>query len=117
MNGFWNLFAVAAAAGITTVALRVFPFVVLGRGGRRPKIIEYLGRVLTPASILMLVVYCLGGYYKNGLPPNTVRALAPAIATVFVIFMQWTVRKSLLSVFAGTILYMFLVQYCSTLGY
>ena len=47
------------AVALTTFATRVTPFLVFPKGKEIPETIQYLGKVLTPAVIGMLVVYCL----------------------------------------------------------
>ena len=74
--------------------------------GARPKIVLYLGRVLPPAIIAMLVVYCLKGVSfasPAGWAPQLISAAAVAALHV------WK-HNNLLSIFGGTILYMVLVQ-------
>ena len=47
------------AVALTTFATRVVPFLIFPMGKEIPDVVQYLGRVLTPAVIGMLVVYCL----------------------------------------------------------
>ena len=47
------------AVALTTFGTRVFPFLLFPEGKEIPPVIQYLGKVLTPAVIGMLVVYCL----------------------------------------------------------
>ena len=79
------------AVALTTFATRVTPFLVFPKGKEIPETIQYLGKVLTPAVIGMLVVYCL---------KSTPVREAPHV---------WK-RNNLLSIGAGTVLYMFLIQ-------
>ena len=46
---------------IVTFFTRALPFLLFDRGDRPPKIVLYLGKVLPPAIIAMLIVYCLKG--------------------------------------------------------
>ncbi len=91
-------------SGAVTVMLRVLPFVAFGK--HRPEFVEYLGRVLPPAVMGMLAVYCLRGVNifggSHGLPE--------IIACVVVILLHMWKRNTLLSIAAGTGVYMFLVQ-------
>lgn len=48
-----------AAAAVATFATRVLPYIFFSGKRPVPKIIEYLGRVLPPAIIITLVVYCV----------------------------------------------------------
>ncbi|MGF6990909.1 branched-subunit amino acid transport protein AzlD [Lachnospiraceae bacterium PF1-21] len=91
---------------LTTFATRVIPFLLFPKGKEIPKIIQYLGKVLTPAIIGMLVVYCLRGTQvfsgSHGVPELIAVALTAGLHL-------WK-RNNLLSIGAGTICYMFLVQ-------
>lgn len=99
-------FLIIAVVAITTFATRALPFLVFPKGKDIPKTIEYLGKVLTPAVIGMLVIYCLKdtevAAAPHGLPE------AAAVLTVAVLHI-WK-RNNFLSIGAGTVLYMFLVQ-------
>ncbi len=89
-----------------TVLTRFLPYIAFPEGRKIPDYILYLGKVLAPAVFGLLVVYCLrnvqftGGTY--GIPEII------ALAVVVVTFL-WK-RSMLLSMAAGTILYMVLVQ-------
>ena len=89
-----------------TMLTRFLPFLLFDRGEAPPKIVLYLGRVLPPAIIAMLVVYCLKGVSfasPAGWAPQLISAAAVAALHV------WE-HNNLLSIFGGTILYMVLVQ-------
>ena len=58
----WSLIAVTA--GVTFI-LRAFPFLLFGSGTKTPSVIEYVGKVLSPAAIAMLAVYCFGCYFHE----------------------------------------------------
>ena len=97
--------AVCAAA---TMLTRFLPFLVFGsRGGKVPEVVEYLGHVLPAAIFGMLIVYCLRSVsvteYSWGLPE-----LIAGAATVGIHLWK---RSMLLSIAAGTVIYMLLVQF------
>ena len=46
---------------VVTFATRLLPFLLFDRGEEPPKAVLYLGRVLPPAIMAMLIVYCLKG--------------------------------------------------------
>ena len=103
-----DLHAVAAIAvmAVVTFLTRALPFLLFDRGEAPPKIILYLGRVLPPAVIAMLIVYCLRGVSfaaPAGWAPQLIAVLAVVVLHV------WK-KNNLLSIFGGTILYMVLVQ-------
>lgn len=92
-----------------TFALRALPFFLFGgkkTGGQPPRWVSYLGGVLPPAVIALLVVYCLRNINlfsgSHGLP----ELLCVAIAALLHL---WR-RNELLSIFGSTIIYMVLVQ-------
>lgn len=100
-----SLLIILAIAG-TTFATRVLPFLIFPKGKKIPKVIQYLGKVLTPAIIGMLVVYCLKStivfQYPYGIPQ--------LISVLTIILLHIWKRNNLLSIGAGTILYMVLIQ-------
>lgn len=102
----WTSFLIILVVALTTFATRAVPFLIFPKGKPVPKTIEYLGKVLTPAVIGMLVVYCLKDTAVIS-SPYGVPELAAVLATV--ILHVWK-RNNLLSIGVGTILYMFLVQ-------
>ena len=50
-----------AVMAFITFLTRALPFLLFDRGERAPKVVLYLGKVLPPAVIAMLIVYCLRG--------------------------------------------------------
>ena len=102
------VYAVAAIIIMAAVTFltRALPFLLFDRGGSPPRIVIYLGRVLPPAVIAMLIVYCLR---KTSFadPAGWVPAL---IASVFVVAVHLWRHNNLLSIVGGTVVYMILVQ-------
>ena len=93
-----------AAMAIVTILLRALPFLLFRK--QTPAYISYLGKVLPPAIIGMLVVYCLKDMTPS-LPPF---GLPEMIAAACVVIIQAWRRSALLSILSGTVLYMALVQ-------
>ena len=93
-----------ATMAAVTMLTRFLPFIVFRR--HTPAYVSYLGRVLPAAIIGMLVVYCLKDIslaaYPFGLPE--------LLAAACVVAMQVWRRNSLVSILAGTVVYMALVQ-------
>lgn len=108
-HGIGYLFAVTAVAGGVTFLLRAFPFLFFGNGKPSPWVL-YLGRRLSPAAIAMLTVYCLAAYARDRVPAEHCRGAAEILASFAVVGMQVWKRNPLLSILAGTALYMVLVQ-------
>lgn len=91
---------------LVTFALRAIPFLVFGRGKKVHPAVTYLGKVLPYAIIGMLVVYCL----KSTTFLQAPYGIPELIASVLVVGLHVWKRNTLLSVGAGTVCYMLLVQ-------
>ncbi len=98
--------AAIAVMAVVTFLTRALPFLLFDHGEAPPKVVLYLGKVLPPAVIAMLIVYCL-----RDLSFAATASWAPALiaAGVTVGLHLWK-HNNLLSIFGGTILYMVLVQ-------
>ena len=96
-----------AAVVAGTMVTRFLPFVLFPANKKTPPLVVFLGKMLPSAVMGMLVVYSLkdtqllSGYH--GLPEG--------IAVALTVILQATVRNLLLTIAAGTISYMLLVQY------
>lgn len=99
-------FLIILAVALTTFVTRVTPFLIFPKGKEIPDTIQYLGKVLTPAVIGMLVVYCL----KNTSVMAAPHGIPEAAAVLTVIVLHVWKRNNLLSIGGGTVLYMFLIQ-------
>lgn len=96
-------------ATAVTFGTRLLPFLIFSgrKGTQPPQWVTYLGKVLPPAVIALLVVYCLRNIDlfsgNHGLP----ELLCVAVCALLHL---WK-RNELLSIFGSTILYMVLVQF------
>ena len=95
-----------AVMAVVTFLTRALPFLLFDRGSHPPKLVLYLGRVLPPAIIAMLIVYCLRGVSFAGLESW----LPPLLSAGLVVGLHLWRHNNLLSIFGGTIFYMALVQ-------
>ena len=97
--------AVIAVTALVTWALRAFPFLIFGKRPL-PEMVHYLGKVLPPAIMTVLVIYCLRETsfieYPFGIPE--------IIASLLVIVLQLIRRNMYLSIVAGTVCYMILIR-------
>lgn len=93
-----------AAMAIVTMLLRFLPFLVFK--GKTPEYITYLGNVLPPAIIGMLVIYCL----RNTSILSAPHGLPELLAAMIVVGLQVWKRNSLISILSGTAVYMLMVQ-------
>lgn len=98
--------ACIAVMSLVTFATRAMPFLLFDHGGEPPKIILYLGKVLPPAIMAMLIIYCL----KDVTFASAAGWLPVLLSCVVVALLQLWKNNDLVSIFGGTILYMILVQ-------
>lgn len=91
---------------VVTFFTRALPFLLFDRGDHPPKIVLYLGKVLPPAIIAMLIVYCLKGVTFTSLGGW----LPTLLAGVTAVLLHLWKENDLLSIFGATGLYMVLVQ-------
>jgi branched-subunit amino acid transport protein AzlD len=95
--------------GVVTIALRAFPFVMFSGNRPVPPVIKYIGKVLAPAAIAMLVVYSLYSelnYMQQGLE----RLWSMLIASALTVVLQLFFRNPLVSILGGTACFMILIQ-------
>ncbi len=94
------------AVALGAMATRFPPFFLFPEGKKPPEVVVYLGRVLPPVMMGLLVVYCLKSVpiftYPHGLPE--------LIAIAFIVVLHLWRKNVLLSIGCGTVLYMVLVQ-------
>ena len=104
---FWRSVVIILLVAVTTLATRAIPFLLFPEGKQIPKAVQYLGKVLPPAVIGMLVVYCFKSVEITSAPFG----LPEIIAGLVVVLLHVWKRNNLLSIGTGTVLYMVLVQY------
>ena len=97
--------AAIAVVALVTWGLRAFPFLLFG-GRPLPKTVEYLGKVLPPAIMTVLVVYCLKDASFTAFPFGIPELSAGAL----VVILQIVKKNMYLSIIAGTVLYMILIR-------
>lgn len=97
---------IIAVAAVVTLLIRAIPFVVFGGKREVPATVTYLGKVLPPAIMVILVIYCVKSINlfsgSHGIP----ELLSIAVVAGLHI---WK-KNTLLSIAVGTVLYMVLVQ-------
>ena len=99
--------AVITIIALVTAGLRFLPFWIFGEKRKTPPLIAYLGQILPYATMGMLVVYCLKGVDLTAAPFGIPEFLGCAVVALLHI---WK-RSTLLSIGAGTVCYMLLVQF------
>ena len=99
------LLIVLVCAGVT-LALRAAPFAFFGGKDGVSSIIARLGRMLPPAIMAALVVYCLKTIPFGSFSDGAKQLLAGAVVVAVHLFR----RNTLLSIAAGTAAYMLLIR-------
>ena len=97
---------IALAVTLGTIITRFLPFLLFPDSRPVPKVVEYLGRTLPAAMMGLLVVYCLRNVDISAAPHGLPELIALTVLTALHL---WK-RNVLLSIGAGTVLYMVLVQ-------
>lgn len=105
MNTTNTLFVIGIVA-LCTFFTRVLPFIIFRKKQELPKAVKYLGDILPMAVIAILVIYCLKGikFYDMG------NYLPSIISVAVVILIHTWKRNNLISIGAGTLIYMILIR-------
>lgn len=91
---------------LVTYLIRLGPFLLFGKGKKTPDWVVYIGRVLPPAVMGMLIVYSLKSV--EWLKISSSLPVVIAIITTAVLHI-WK-RNNLVSILSGTAIYMILIQ-------
>ena len=95
-----------AMCALGTMLMRFLPFAAFSAKRPTPKFVQYLGTVLPGATFAMLVIYCV----RNISFVSGSHGLPEAIAVAVTAGLHLWKRSTLLSILAGTAVYMLLVQ-------
>lgn len=106
MSDLHSILIIAVTALVTT-SLRFLPFLIFGENRTTPPLISHLGQVLPFATMGMLVVYCLKDMTLTAAPFGIPEIIGCAVVALLHV---WK-RNTLLSIGAGTVCYMLLVQF------
>ena len=101
-----QILAIILAVSLGTQMTRWLPFLLFPESKQPPKVVLYLGKVLPPAMMGLLVVYSL----RNTDILSGRHGLPEAIAVTVTAGLHLWRRSTLLSILAGTAVYMLLVQ-------
>ena len=93
------------AVALGAMATRFAPFILFPEGKQPPELITYLGKVLPPVMMGLLVVYCLKDIPIQASP----HGLPELISIAFIVLIHLWRKNVLLSIGCGTALYMILV--------
>ena len=101
-----ELFLTAIIIVFATAIIRFLPFIIIRKSIAKRKYIKFLGDMMPYSMIALLVIYCLKDVnlikYPYGIPE--------LISIAIIIILHIIKRNVLISIGAGTIIYMFLVQ-------
>ena len=101
--GFLYSVSIITAVAVTSYFLRAFPFLVLNKKNKAvEKYMMYLGKVLPPAVIGILIIFCL--------KDTSIVAVVVLLHEAVVVLLHVWKRNSLISILGGTVFYMYLVQ-------
>lgn len=106
MPDYMHAIIIILVMGAVTLAARLLPMLIFGRGEKVPDVILYLGKVVPYAAMGLLIVHCL----RNVSVSSGSHALPEAIALAAVEGTYIWKRNTILGVVLGTALYMTLVR-------
>lgn len=92
---------------LVTMLIRFLPFIIFSGNRKTPAFITYLGKVLPYSIMAMLLVYCL----RNVSLISSPHGLPELIACAVIVALHIWKRNTLLSIIAGTVSYMLLIQF------
>ncbi|MCA0379305.1 MAG: AzlD domain-containing protein [Actinobacteria bacterium] len=107
MPSIWYMIAAVAIGGIITVLLRALPFAIL-KPLRKSKFVKALGQWMPAGLLVILAVVMLSGEISARPDKLWVVAVASAVTVVTHLFLG---RRALLSIFAGTTVYIVLLNF------
>ena len=91
---------------LVTYGLRGFVFAAFGGAIKPPKVILYIGSVIGPAVIAVLIVYC----FRNTQIGSSPYGLPELLAAATCIGLHVWKRNALISIIVSTVVYMVLIQ-------
>ena len=95
-----------AVSALITLLTRALPFLLFSGKRRMPAWLERLADKIPPAIIAVLVVYCV----RSVSPAAPGELAATFLSLAVVVLLHLWKRNTLLSIAAGTILYMALIR-------
>lgn len=101
-----QILAIILAVSLGTQITRWLPFLLFPESKQPPKAVLYLGKVLPPAMMGLLVVYC----FKNVSWLSGSHGAPELLATAAVVGLHLWKKNVLLSIAGGTAMYMVLLQ-------
>ncbi len=103
----WQIAVMIGAVTLGTMLTRFTPFLVFGGEKRVPKYVEYLGKALPGAALGLLVIYS----FKDVNVLAGSHGLPELISLAAIVALHLWKKNMLLSIAAGTAVYMLLVNF------
>ena len=105
MNSSIYAYGTIIICAVITIIIRALPFLVFGKK-ELPPVVDYLGKVLPGAIMIILVIYCLKGVSFTSAPYG-----APELICVLIcVLLQIKLKNSIPSIAISTALYMILIR-------
>ena len=106
MSEFWYGMAAVAVACLVTELIRWLPFMIF-KEGKLPAAVEYLGRKMPEAVMVILIIFCLRGTNVTTAPFG----LPELISVVVCVFLQVKLKNCIPSIAISTVLYVVLTRF------
>lgn len=106
MSTTMHAFLLVVVAAAVTIGIRALPFFIFDHGQEPPKWVTYLGGVLPPAVMSVLVLYCI----RNIDLMSGNHGIPDILCLLVTMGLHAWKRNTLLSICVGTALYMILIQ-------
>ncbi len=106
MNDVLTASVMIGVVAAVTWFTRGLPYLMFAGKKELPSVVRYLGVVLPPAIMVILVVYCLRDIPLTVFPYG----LAELISVAVTAMLQAWKKKTLVSILAGTACYMVLIR-------
>lgn len=97
--------AIVLVVAICTLIIRALPFLIFGGKRAVSNTVQYLGKVLPSAIMIILVIYCL----RDVNVLEGTHGIPEFIAIAVVIGLHLWKKNTLISIGVGTVIYMLLV--------
>lgn len=106
MPSVWYMIAAVIIGGVITVLIRALPFAIL-KPLRKSKFVQALGRWMPAGLLVILAIVMLSGEIAARPGKLWIIAIASAVTVATHLFVG---RRALLSIFAGTTVYVVLLN-------
>ena len=106
MNEIVTIGAAILVAAVMTGLTRAMPYLIFGRQKEMPKVVSYLGSILPPAIMVIIIVYCIRNVEFTAFPYG----LAELLSIVVVVLIHLWKKNTFLTILVGTACYMILIR-------